>query len=448
MATTFPTTVDNFTNPTIADYQNTVTVPHHTQHANLNDAIEAVEAVIFGIRNDLAASTIIPGATSWSVRNNGNTRDNLKVVDAGGVGIGGVASSNNALTVTSLPGTLTLGNILAEKRAFSIVMTTDWSDISDGSYFDLIDITHKSAGDAIFIAHIGGLKPGGNSTSGADAAVNILIPAYRDALGDGRTGGTVLNNFTGQHGLVIQYMSVVSGTAASIAYSGSDEMLFLNSQPSNDGPIGNGNAIWMVHRGTGHAIKIDHRDATAARTFNLVRYDNASGNAQWIALALDGEANQRFSMTYNGVMQWSQDGTSAPDAFLKYGTSAKQLTIQNELKINQGSGLSASRTLSFFTTGDAQISFQITGTGKHQWGDRTAALDTALYRSGVGALTTDGSLIVGGLLQTVLSATGGAGLNVPHGAAPSAPVNGDIWTTSAGGMFVRINGVTKSVNLT
>jgi len=34
-----------------------------------------------------------------------------------------------------------------------------------------------------------------------------------------------------------------------------------------------------------------------------------------------------------------------------------------------------------------------------------------------------------------------AGLNLPHGTAPSAPVNGDIWTTTAG-LYVRINGVT------
>jgi hypothetical protein len=45
------------------------------------------------------------------------------------------------------------------------------------------------------------------------------------------------------------------------------------------------------------------------------------------------------------------------------------------------------------------------------------------------------------LLATVASATGSAGLNVPHGAAPSAPVNGDVWTTTAG-LFVRINGAT------
>ena len=44
-------------------------------------------------------------------------------------------------------------------------------------------------------------------------------------------------------------------------------------------------------------------------------------------------------------------------------------------------------------------------------------------------------------LTTVASATTGSGFNLPHGAAPTAPVNGDMWTTTTG-LFVRINGAT------
>ena len=44
-------------------------------------------------------------------------------------------------------------------------------------------------------------------------------------------------------------------------------------------------------------------------------------------------------------------------------------------------------------------------------------------------------------LQTAASTTTKAGLNIPHGAAPTAPVNGDIWTTTAG-LYIRINGTT------
>lgn len=46
-----------------------------------------------------------------------------------------------------------------------------------------------------------------------------------------------------------------------------------------------------------------------------------------------------------------------------------------------------------------------------------------------------------GLLTTVASGSGNAGLRLPHGTAPSSPTNGDIWTTTTG-LFVRINGST------
>lgn len=46
-----------------------------------------------------------------------------------------------------------------------------------------------------------------------------------------------------------------------------------------------------------------------------------------------------------------------------------------------------------------------------------------------------------GLALTAASATGGAGFRLPHGVAPTAPVNGDLWTESTG-LYCRINGVT------
>ena len=49
-----------------------------------------------------------------------------------------------------------------------------------------------------------------------------------------------------------------------------------------------------------------------------------------------------------------------------------------------------------------------------------------------------------GLVTTLASATGTAGLNVPHGVAPTSPVNGDIWTTT-GAVFARINASTKQL---
>lgn len=46
MPTLFPTSLDSFTNPTSTDRLNSGTVPHALQHANTNDAIEALQAKV------------------------------------------------------------------------------------------------------------------------------------------------------------------------------------------------------------------------------------------------------------------------------------------------------------------------------------------------------------------------------------------------------------------
>ena len=46
MATNYPNQLDVLINPTATDPLNSVTVPHHQQHANLNDAVEAVQTTL------------------------------------------------------------------------------------------------------------------------------------------------------------------------------------------------------------------------------------------------------------------------------------------------------------------------------------------------------------------------------------------------------------------
>jgi hypothetical protein len=46
MATNYPNQLDILINPTATDKLNSDTVPHHQQHANLNDAVEAVQTVL------------------------------------------------------------------------------------------------------------------------------------------------------------------------------------------------------------------------------------------------------------------------------------------------------------------------------------------------------------------------------------------------------------------
>lgn len=66
----------------------------------------------------------------------------------------------------------------------------------------------------------------------------------------------------------------------------------------------------------------------------------------------------------------------------------------------------------------------------------------------LGSTFSSGRAAVGGAtlstttaLITLAATTGLSSLRIPHGTAPSAPVDGDLWTTSSG-LYVRINGAT------
>ncbi len=65
-----------------------------------------------------------------------------------------------------------------------------------------------------------------------------------------------------------------------------------------------------------------------------------------------------------------------------------------------------------------------------------------VFRNPVGTNTAE----FVGILLSAPSEAAFAGFRVPHGTAPSSPVNGDIWTTTAG-FFIRINGVTRTVTV-
>jgi hypothetical protein len=55
VSTNFPSALDSFTNPAATDTM--AAVPHHTQHANANDAIAALEAKV-GVNNSGDSSSI------------------------------------------------------------------------------------------------------------------------------------------------------------------------------------------------------------------------------------------------------------------------------------------------------------------------------------------------------------------------------------------------------
>jgi len=56
MASNFPSSLDTFTNPSSSDALDSVSVPHATQHSDLNDAVEALQAKVGADSSGVASS--------------------------------------------------------------------------------------------------------------------------------------------------------------------------------------------------------------------------------------------------------------------------------------------------------------------------------------------------------------------------------------------------------
>lgn len=116
MATNFPTSLDSFTNPTSSDPMNSVTVPHATQHANINDAVEALEAKV-GVNSSAVTTTLDYKVTDLTTRV--TTLENAEIPDTIIDAKGDLIVGSAADTATRLPVGVTNGMVLAVNSATS-----------------------------------------------------------------------------------------------------------------------------------------------------------------------------------------------------------------------------------------------------------------------------------------------------------------------------------------
>lgn len=121
----------------------------------------------------------------------------------------------------------------------------------------------------------------------------------------------------------------------------------------------------------------------------------------------------------------SPTGTVASAVFNSFGVPTINATNPSVVYTNLANVYIAGDVA---TTGNASAtnSYGLWNVGKTRLDGRTGI--------GVGASATS-------VLSLAASTTAISSLNIPHGAAPTSPVNGDMWTTTAG-LFIRINGAT------
>lgn len=145
MATSFPGAVDAFTNPTSSDNLNSAGVLHADQHANANDAIEAIEAAMIGLDTlhlieDFAVggqTDNVIGTLGW--RSVGGTTTTTHV--AGEANHPGILRKATSATISSI------GTISLKGRADMLFLSS--------TFFDVLWIVRLNTNDANTTVRIG-----------------------------------------------------------------------------------------------------------------------------------------------------------------------------------------------------------------------------------------------------------------------------------------------------
>lgn len=206
------------------------------------------------------------------------------------------------------------------------------------------------------------------------------------STGTFQAGNTIINRF-GEYG-----------------YGGAPSSSNLNSSwtpGGNTDPFGNGGLEGFVH------------------------YDSFSGN--WLATAVQSGGVAWFRAA-SIAGPWSQVA-KLTTAFTGSADILSTLSgIQAFGKFTSSVNSVATAFAALLTT-DTTNRYQVDSNGKIQWGPGgVVAVDTDLYRSAAGVLTTDGSLGVGNLLTLTTDQ-----------AAPSAPATGSTFYANSGGNPAAIN---------
>jgi hypothetical protein len=173
-----------------------------------------------------------------------------------------------------------------------------------------------------------------------------------------------------------------------------------------------------------------------------------------------------YMLFNNAIKTQGPNGNVFQNSISVFGPQSAPTAAQDQEV--QFQSWNATNVLSFYVNGVSQGAitnfnsgiihdFDTTSWRTKGGGTALATLDTTGYNltsggykvAGTTAIDSSrngsfGTVTATGLVSTPASASGGAGLTLPHGAAPTSPVNGNVWTTT-GGIFWRINGATVQV---
>ena len=273
----------------------------------------------------------------------------------------------------------------------------------------------------------------------------------------------------------------VAGKTGTVTLVASDVGAMATTHAANSitGFGGNGSATTISRSDHSHAndhtaahtmTSTDH-SATAWRLF----YSNGTGQVTELALGTSGQV-----LKSNGAStapSWQTDNNTTYSvftgatgsvagttglvpqpaagnntAFLR-GDGTWAIPTDTNTTYSAGNGISLSGTTFSVASGIGLVQetsglklgdpSTITSSTTNSVSGTTHTHALTLTASDINAVNKTGDTMTG-KLTLVTGSTTTASLNIPHGAAPTTPVNGDIWTTTSAPM-VHINGTTRTI---
>ena len=306
MATDYPVALDTLTNPTATDTLDSVTVPHADQHANANDAIEALQAKV-GITDSTDATSLdkrvadleaAPGFDTGHDHIGGNGA----LIPAAGLDTDNAAAAGDLMSYSGTTGKMTWLKTVEYQPSGG---TASVGTVTAGTYAD----AQVRGGVAWTIQEVVGI-PGFDVQLTFSAVANFNeIRAYMRYQGGGshlcevglKDGDaatfTTLTSFNSQNGLTDQIISVDNGPSF-IATDGSVTLRFYHPITGN---------------GTTHFLYLDYVALLLAVT-------GGGGVTDHRALSnrLDAEAHPASSITVSGLSQLA--ATDVQAALLELNT--------------------------------------------------------------------------------------------------------------------------------
>lgn len=194
--------------------------------------------------------------------------------------------------------------------------------------------------------------------------------------------------------------------------------------------------------GVGGVLKIENTNSVGwsgihfFNSSNVLSAHTGWGNSGVGALAnaayFGSIANAPLHLSTNDTIRCTLTAAGLINCIENVSLGVADTNKSHYLRLICGSDITADRNLTF-TTGDAARTITLNGNPTlNDWFDQAVKQASS---------PTFSALTLTGLLLTAASVAGGAKMRLPHGTAPDTPIDGDMWTTTAG-LYVRINGVT------